>query len=52
MQFSLVLALFLGLLAIAFCQEIDEGVLVLTDDNFEAVRDPFAGMYFPRTFIS
>jgi protein disulfide-isomerase A1 len=36
MQFSLVLALFLGLFAIAFAQEIDEGVLVLTDDNFEA----------------
>jgi hypothetical protein len=41
MQFSLVLALFLGLFAIAFAQEVDEGVLVLTDDNFEAVSKPF-----------
>lgn len=39
MQFSLVLSLFLGLFAIAFAQELDEGVLVLTDENFEAVSE-------------
>jgi len=35
MQFSLVLSLFLGLFAIAFAQEVEEGVLVLTDANIE-----------------
>jgi hypothetical protein len=37
MQFFLGLLLALGLVAAAFAQEVEEGVLVLTDANFDAV---------------
>ncbi len=37
MQFSVLFLLALSLVAAAFGQEIEEGVLVLTDANFDAV---------------
>ena len=53
MQFILGLLLALGLVAAAFAQEVEEGVLVLTDANFDAVSaSPLWTVPFRRVAFS